>query len=88
MCGTVSYLVTPLFVSIINDSVLLFSPRRLFDVWIQMVVPALTALLANSSLQVFGNQCPTLRPVLLDQLDNVFVFFFGPGTCFRRKLDG
>jgi len=79
------YLVTPLLMRIVDDPVLLFSPRRLFNVRIQVVVPALPALLANSTLQVFGDQCPTLWPVLLYQLDHVFVFFFGPGSCYFKS---
>ena len=38
--------------------VLLNSPLPLANVWVQVVVPALTALLANASRQAFGNLSP------------------------------
>ena len=42
-------LVTILLVGL-NDSVILFfSPLVLLDIWVQMVVPSLTALLADST---------------------------------------
>ncbi len=64
----------------VDDPVFLVGPRRFLDFRIQMVVPTLATLLADSPLQVFGDQGPTLGAVLADQFDHVFVLLFGPGT--------
>ena len=50
-----------------EENPLLFTgPATLLDLRVQMIVPALTALLADSSRQVLGDRCPLLRPVLLN----------------------
>lgn len=43
------------FVGLIDDSVLFLSPRRLLYFWVEVVVPSLTALLPNPSLEVLGD---------------------------------
>lgn len=47
--------VAELFVGLIDDSVLFLSPRRLLDFWVEVIVPSLTALLPNPSLEVLGD---------------------------------
>lgn len=69
--------VSQLLVSLVDNSVLLLGPRGLLDLWVQVVVPALTALLADASLQVLGDHRPALGSVLLDQLDHLW--------CLREK---
>lgn len=69
-------LVFPLFVSLVDDVVLFFCPRRLFDRRIQMVVPTFTALLSDTALQVTSNECPLLWPITLDKFNNLVVFLF------------
>lgn len=69
--------VSQLLVGLVDDSVLLLGPRGLLDLWIQVVVPALAALLADASLQVLGDHRPALGSVLLDQLDHLW--------CLREK---
>ena len=56
-----------------DDAVLLLRPAGLLHLGVEVVVPALTALLAQPALQVLGNQRPLLRAVLLDQLDDLEV---------------
>lgn len=43
------------FVGLVDDSVLLLSPRRLLDLRVEVIVPSLTALLPNPSLEVLGD---------------------------------
>ena len=76
--GDLGPLVAPLLVSVVDDPVLLVSPGGFLDLWVEMVVPSLAALLPDSSLQVFGNQSPSLRPVLPHEFNNFLVLLFGP----------
>ena len=64
--------------SAVDNPILLFCPRRLLDLRIEVVVPTLAALLPDSALQVFGDQGPTFRAVLSHQLNDMLVLFFGP----------
>lgn len=54
-----------------DDAVLLLGPAGLLHLGIEVVVPALTALLPQPALQVLGNQCPLLRAILLNQLNDL-----------------
>jgi hypothetical protein len=54
-----------------NYAVLLLSPTRFFHFRVEVVVPALTALLPQPALQVLGNQRPMLCAILLDQLNDL-----------------
>lgn len=60
-----------------DDLILLLGPFVLADVGVEVVVPALSALLADPSGQVFGHEAPILGPVALDQLEHQLVFFLG-----------
>ena len=71
---------SPLLVRAVNDPVFFLSPGRLLDLRVEVVVPALAALLPDPPLQVLGDQGPPLGAVLSHQLDDVLVFFFGPGS--------
>ena len=68
--GNLCPLVAPLFVGIVDDSVFLLGPSSLLYFWVEVVVPPLTALLADPTLQVFGDQGPTLGAILLNQLNH------------------
>jgi hypothetical protein len=51
----------------LNDCFILFiSPFLLANVWIEMVMPALSTLLPDSSWQVFSNKAPILCAVNFD----------------------
>lgn len=43
------------FVGLVDDSVFFLSPRRLLDLRVEVIVPSLTALLPNPSLEVLGD---------------------------------
>ena len=66
-----------------NRQVLLFGPSLLVDIGVQMIKPALSALLANSSGEVFGDFAPIFGTVHSDQLYNDLVFLFGPGSLSK-----
>lgn len=59
------------FVCLIDDAVLLLCPGGLLHLWVKVVVPALTALLANAALQMLGNDRPPLGPIFVDQLNHL-----------------
>lgn len=63
-------------VGLTDDAVLLLRPAGLLYLGVEVVMPALTALLPQPALQVLGDQRPLLRAVLLDQLDDL-----GKGLC-------
>lgn len=58
---------------LVDDPVLLLGPGGLLHLWVQVVVPALAALLADTTLQVLGDHRPALGAVLLNQLDHLNV---------------
>lgn len=63
--------VSQFLVRLVDDPVLFLGPRRLLHLRVEVVVPALAALLADTTLQVLGDHRPALRSVLLDQLDHL-----------------
>lgn len=56
---------------LVDDAVLLLGPRCLLHLRVEVVVPALAALLADAALEVLGDHRPALGTVLLDQLDHL-----------------
>lgn len=58
---------------LVDDPVLLLGPRCLLHLWVEVVVPAFAALLADTTLEVLGDHRPALGSVLLDQLDHLSV---------------
>lgn len=56
-----------------HSPVLLFAPGRLVDIGVQVVVPALPALLANASRQLLRDLRPLLRADLAHQVDDCLV---------------
>lgn len=49
-----------------DDLVLFFGPFVLADVGVEMVVPALSALLADSARKVLGDEAPIFGSVAFD----------------------
>jgi len=49
-------------------------------------MPTFTALFAHSSRKIFSDCCPTLRTMLLDQLQDSPVFLFCPRTFDNLDL--
>lgn len=58
-----------------NNLVLVFCPFLLADVRVQVIMPALTALLANASWQVLRNETPVLRAIILHKPQHQLIFF-------------
>lgn len=69
--GDLSPAVAKSFVGVVDDFVLFLSPWRLLHLWVKVVVPPLTALLSNPPLEVLGDHWPTLRAVLVYQVNNL-----------------
>ena len=65
--GNLCPLVAILTVANVEDPFLFAAPRVLFNHWIQMVVPTLTALLANPTIKMLSNLSPLLGAFFLDQ---------------------
>jgi hypothetical protein len=63
-----------------QNPLLLATPVNFFDARIQVVVPALAALLAHPSRQVLCNRGPSLGALLLHELQHTPVLFLGPGA--------
>jgi hypothetical protein len=71
----------PIYGNFATKKVYLFlGPGCLLNLRVEMVVPALPALLPNATLEVLGNEGPTLRPILLHQVHHLLVLLFGPGS--------
>lgn len=52
-------------------SIFLLGPAGLFHLRVEVIVPALPALLPQPALQVLGNQRPLFGAILLDQLNDL-----------------
>lgn len=51
-----------------------------------MVVPSLSALLSNSTRQVFSNLGPLLRSILLNKVQNHSIFFISPRSLDKIRV--
>ena len=63
-----------------EDPLFLLTPVNLLDEWVQVIVPSLSALLANSVFQVLCDKGPFLGSVGDNKLEYSPVFFLGPCT--------
>lgn len=61
-------------VGIDNYSILGLGPRRLFDSWIEMIVPSLSALFADTSFEVPRYEGPLFWTITFHQFDDFLVF--------------
>ena len=52
-----------------NFDILVDSPLLLVDVRVQMIVPALTTLLADAAREALGYLGPVARPILVHKLN-------------------
>jgi len=59
---------------------LFLGPLNLLDHWIEMIVPSLTTLLADSTGEFVGDFCPLLGSLQLYEHQDELVLVFGPGT--------
>lgn len=79
-------LVAELSVLQIENPLFVFAPRNFLDFRVQVVVPALSALLADAAGQVLCDLRPLLRPVFLDEQQNELVFFGRPGALDEVRV--
>jgi len=73
------------FVSVLSMSsyyylIFLRGPFPSFNFWIQVIVPSLSALFADTTWQKARYDTPIFRSVFFDQLDNLAIFFLCPGA--------
>lgn len=69
-----------------NFLVLFFGPPILLDIWVQVVVPTLSALLADSAFEVVCNLAPVLRAIHMYLLNQHAIFLFCPGTLYHFRI--
>lgn len=69
--GDVGPAVSQLSVGLTDDVVLVQHPLALLHRRVQVVVPALAALLPVTTLQVFGDERPALHAVLLNEINGL-----------------
>ena len=77
--GDLSPLVGHLPVHHEQDPLFLFGPVHFLDFGIEVVVPSLSALLADALRQVLGDHGPLLGADLFDELDQDEVLLWCPG---------
>lgn len=82
----VSPLVAQIFVQDEQNPLLIFAPLFLIDVGVEMIMPSFPALFADAAWiardgtwHVFSDDCPFLRAVLGDELDQELILFLSPG---------
>lgn len=68
------------YVQLHDQRVLLNGPLALADVWVEVVVPPLTALLTDATWEAFGNMSPVLGTVADDNFSEDDVLLLGPGS--------
>jgi len=78
--GYLSPLVAVVAVHQIEDPLFLSAPADLLYLRVQVVVPALTALLSDPPREVLGDQSPLLGTVLVDKVKDHAILLLGPGT--------
>lgn len=71
----------------VKNPFLFAAPRVLFYHRVQMVVPALTTLLANPAIKMFSNLSPFLGALFLNQSEHHSVFLFGPRTFDKAGVE-
>ena len=69
--GDLSPAVAQAFVGLVDDAVLLLGPGGLLYFRVQVVVPALTTLLSDASLQVLSDHRPALGAIFVHQVDHL-----------------
>lgn len=85
--GDLGPLVTDLTMADEKDPLLVLGPGVLFNFGVQVVVPSLTALLADSSLEVGSDLGPFLGALLLDKQKNFAIFFLCPGAFHKARVE-
>ena len=69
-----------------QNPLLFFIPVDFLNSGVEVIVPTLSALLANTAIQMLGNQRPLLGPVCHHQLQNTPVLLGGPCALHVERL--
>ena len=85
--GNFAPLVAVLFVRLDDLAVLLGRPLVLLDVGVQVVVPALAALLTNASRKSLSDVGPVLGAVLVHVLGQLGVLLSTPGSFHHGRVE-
>ena len=80
LLGNVAPSIAMLDVHLDDLDIFLPGPLLLGNVWVQVVVPSLSALLANSAWQALGNVGPIVSAIANDDLSQNSVLFLGPAA--------
>lgn len=84
--GNVRPFVALALVRDVENQLLLETPGVLLDLGVQMVVPALSALLSDPAREVLGDRGPLLCTFLLDEPQDEGVFFDAPGSLDEVRV--
>ena len=84
--GNFSPLVSILQMGLDDYFIFLLSPFFLFDFWVQVVVPSLSALLSYPAWKGFGDIRPVSCPELLNPLIQYLVLFLCPRTFNQIRI--
>lgn len=69
--GNLSPAVAQHFMGLADYAIFLLCPAGFFHLGVEVIMPALAALLPQPALQVLGNQRPLFCAILLDQLNDL-----------------
>ena len=67
--------------------VLVLPPGLFANIWIEMVVPTLSALLADTAREFIRDEGPLLRAILMHQLHNLLILLCCPRAFHQRGLE-
>lgn len=85
--GNLGPLIAHVDVALQDGPILVGRPGLLANVRVEVVVPPLSALLADPAGQLVGDDGPLLGPVPLDQLDDLAIFLLGPRALDEGGLE-
>ena len=71
----------------VQDPFFFFAPSNLLDLRVEVIMPTLTALLANASREMLCNQSPLLRPILVNQVKNHTVLILSPRAFDKAWIE-
>jgi hypothetical protein len=62
----------------IKDPLFFPAPSNLLNFGVQMIMPSLAALFTDTARKMFGNKCPLLRAIFIDQMKDHSILFLSP----------
>lgn len=69
-----------------QDPLFVGHPLHLQDAGVEVVMPALPALLAEPALDELGDKGPALGAILFNKLSNQIILLFGPGFFLEESV--